>query len=135
MLFIDARHVYRQLDRAHRDWTAQQIEFLANIARLYRGEPIEDRHGSSELLAEHGLNDGYVDVAGLCKAATLSEIEAQGWSLNSGLYVGVSSGDNLSDGDFKEMFEALNEELERHNTQARELQAIIAQNVADILDS
>jgi len=50
VLFIDARHVYRQLDRAHRDWTPQQIEFLANIARLYRGEPIEDKHSSSEML-------------------------------------------------------------------------------------
>ena len=38
VLFIDARHLYRQIDRAHRDWTPAQIEFLANIARLYRGE-------------------------------------------------------------------------------------------------
>ena len=38
VLFIDARKIFRQIDRAHRDWTAEQIEFLANIARLYRGE-------------------------------------------------------------------------------------------------
>ena len=38
VLFIDARHIYRQIDRAHRDWTPAQIEFLANIVRLYRGE-------------------------------------------------------------------------------------------------
>jgi len=30
------------------------------------------------------------DGAGLCKVATLTEIEAQGWSLNSGRYVGVA---------------------------------------------
>ncbi len=30
VLFLDARHIYRQLDRAHRDFTPQQIEFLAN---------------------------------------------------------------------------------------------------------
>src|SRR4051794_21729676 len=35
VLFIDARKVYRQVDRAHRDWTPDQVEFLANIARLY----------------------------------------------------------------------------------------------------
>ncbi|MDA1316138.1 MAG: restriction endonuclease subunit S [Acidobacteria bacterium] len=35
VLFVDARNVYRQLDRAHRDFTPQQIEFLANIVRLY----------------------------------------------------------------------------------------------------
>src|SRR5205823_3636236 len=38
ILFIDARHVYRQVDRAHRDWTEAQIGFLANVVRLYRGE-------------------------------------------------------------------------------------------------
>jgi hypothetical protein len=28
VLFIDARHIYRQIDRAHRDWTDAQIGFL-----------------------------------------------------------------------------------------------------------
>src|SRR5207253_3447114 len=41
VLFIDARHIFRQLDRAHRDFTPEQIEFLANIVRLYRGEAVE----------------------------------------------------------------------------------------------
>src|SRR5688572_8981741 len=30
VLFLDARHIYRQIDRAHRDWTLGQIGFLAN---------------------------------------------------------------------------------------------------------
>ncbi len=55
MLFIDARHLYRQIDRAHRDWTPAQIEFLANIARLYRDEQPENLHDSANLLAEHGF--------------------------------------------------------------------------------
>jgi type I restriction enzyme M protein len=37
VLFIDARYIYRQIDRAHREWTEAQISFLANIVRLYRG--------------------------------------------------------------------------------------------------
>ena len=52
VLFIDARHIYRQLDRAHRDFEPQQIELLANIVRLYRGEESEDRHHSAGMLAE-----------------------------------------------------------------------------------
>ena len=32
----------------------------------------------------------YRDMPGLCKVATLAEIEAQGWSLNPGRYVGVA---------------------------------------------
>ena len=40
MLFLDARHIYRQIDRAHRDFTPEQIAFLASIVRLYRGEDL-----------------------------------------------------------------------------------------------
>src|SRR5690606_31964909 len=29
VLFVDARHIYRQIDRAHRDFTAAQIEFIS----------------------------------------------------------------------------------------------------------
>src|SRR5947209_19424028 len=50
ILFIDARKMYRQIDRAHRDWLPEQIEFLANIARLYRGEQPEASAGSTALL-------------------------------------------------------------------------------------
>ena len=45
MLFIDAREIFRQIDRAHRDFTDEQIEFLANIVRLYRGEEPELARG------------------------------------------------------------------------------------------
>ena len=34
VLFIDARHIFRQMDRAHRKFSPKQIEFIANIARL-----------------------------------------------------------------------------------------------------
>ena len=36
VLFIDARHIYRQIDRAHRDWTDAQIGFLANRTPVSR---------------------------------------------------------------------------------------------------
>ena len=38
ILFLDARNTYRQIDRAHREWTADQQQNLATIVRLYRGE-------------------------------------------------------------------------------------------------
>ena len=77
----------------------------------------------------------YKDVAGLCKAATLKEVEAQGWSLNPGRYVGVAAGVAVSDEDFKEQLETLNEELETLNAAARELEATIANNVTEILEA
>jgi type I restriction enzyme M protein len=73
-------------------------------------------------------------VPGLCKAASIKEIEAQGWSLNPGRYVGVAPGEEVSDEDFREQLETLNEELEALNAQADEFARIIAKNVAEILE-
>jgi type I restriction enzyme M protein len=133
VLFIDARHMYRQIDRAHRDWTPEQMEFLANVARLYRGEKPENLHGSAELMTEHFPDGTYVDVPGLCKVVTIDEIEAQGFSLNPGRYVGVADRDE-DDVDFAERLQELNEELEVLNSEARELEQRIAENVVKLLE-
>ncbi|ACD91489.1 N-6 DNA methylase [Chlorobium limicola DSM 245] len=252
VLFIDARYIYRQVDRAHRDWTPAQIGFMANLVRLWRGETLDYTLGGEEARekieevfavkspepaglngqgvhaahalaaespAQYGATDeqsfqppspsgrragdegaakhegagniayrdeakehpspygrragdegavkhegagniayrdeakalpspsgrrvgdegarniAYRDIPGLCKAATLKEIEAQGWSLNPGRYVGVAAGEAVSDEDFKAQLETLNEELELLNAQARELEATIAANVTQILES
>ena len=165
VLFIDARHIYRQIDRAHRDWTEAQISFLANIVRLYRGEEPDFTLGGDEAKAKliecfspsspsmeedqgngkkgavlraaepsaRYLGVGYRDIPGLCKAANLKEIEAQGWSLNPGRYVGVAPGEEVSNEDFKEQLETLSEELEALNAHAHDLELTIAANVAEIL--
>ena len=135
VLFIDARHIFHQIDRAHREFLSDQIEFIANIVRLYRDEDVETKNGSGETLEEKFPKGKYQNVAGLCKAATLKEIEAQGWSLNPGRYVGVAAGAVVSDEDFKGQLEELNEELEVLNAQARELELTIASNVAELLET
>jgi type I restriction enzyme M protein len=132
VLFLDARHIYNQIDRAHREFTPEQIEFLANIVRLYRGEKTENQHGSAKMMAEKFPKGKYEDVLGLCKVATIKEIEAQGWSLNPGRYVGVAEGE-ADDFDFKERFQELNEELEVLHVEARELEERISDNVSQIL--
>ncbi len=138
VLFIDARHIYRQVDRSHRDWAGAQIGFIANLVRLYRGEEPDLTLGGQEtatrLTEVFGKKPAYVDIPGLCKAVTLKEIEAQGWSLNPGRYVGVTPGEEVSDEDFKAQLGTLNEELETLNAKARELEATIAANVAEILE-
>ena len=137
VLFIDARHIYRQIDRAHREWTPAQISFIANLVRLYREEELDFTLAGDEAEAKlkevFGKKPKYADVAGLCRAAALKEIEAQGWSLNPGRYVGVAAGEAMSDEDFKAQLEALNEELEVLNAQARDLEKTIAANVAEIV--
>ena len=65
--------------------------------------------------------------------ATRAEIAAQGWSLNPGRYVGVAERE-VDDGDWLEELEALNEELEVLNVEARELEARIGENVVGLLE-
>lgn len=134
VLFIDARHIYHQIDRAHRDWLPEQIEFLANIVRLYRGEETEDLFHGANLTHTNFPDEKYQDVPGLCRVATLQEIEAQGWSLNPGRYVGVAEKEE-DDFDFKERLEGLNEELETLTVEARELEDRIAGNVIKLLEN
>lgn len=143
VLFIDARHIYRQIDRAHRDFTEEQLRSIADIVRLYRGEKVAKRKSSkkAEKTNEGALPDWnvtfpknkYRDVPGLCKIATLEEIEAQGWSLNPGRYVGVAERAE-DEFDFKERLEELNEELEVLNSEARELEEQIAENISTLLE-
>ncbi len=132
VLFIDAREIYNQVDRAHRDFLPEQLEFLSNIVRLYRGEETEAVFGSSELVNEHFSAGTYQDVKGLCKVATTAEIETQGWSLNPGRYVGVAEAED--DGvDFKVRLEELNEEFIELNSDAKELEERINKNIGELL--
>lgn len=140
VLFIDARHTFKQVDRAHRKFSPKQIEYLANIVRLYRGEQPEfvasedeEVPGQEPDLKATFPDLKYADVAGLCKVATLAEIEEQGWSLNPGRYVGVADREE-DDFVFAERLEELNEELEVLNSEASELEERIANNVAKLLE-
>jgi type I restriction enzyme M protein len=134
VLFIDARHIFHQIDRAHRDFLPEQIEFLANIVRLYRGEDVETHAGSSALVAENFSDGTYADVAGLCKVATRAEIEAQGWSLNPGRYTGTAA-TNDDEEDFAIKLESLFEEFTRLSDEAAELRTKVDAAVLGILDA
>ena len=74
----------------------------------------------------------YADIPGLCKVATIKEIENQGWSLNPGRYVGVAERGE-DDFDFTERLEELNEELEALNVEARELEEQVSDNLSVLL--
>ena len=63
VLFIDARHIFRQMDRAHRKFSPKQIEFIANIARLYRGEKPEFVAGDDENIPALTRSEGNVPEA------------------------------------------------------------------------
>lgn len=132
VLFIDARHLYRQIDRAHRDFLPEQVELIANIVRLYRGDDVESTDGSDTALKEHFPEGEYVDVAGLCKVATRGEIAAQGWSLNPGRYTGIAAADE-DDENFTENLEGLYGEFTRLSDEAHELRAKVDAAITGIL--
>jgi type I restriction enzyme M protein len=134
VLFLDARHIFRQMDRAHREFTSAQIEFLANTVRLYRGEKIQLARGSGTLFTEHfgGTPAAYTDRLGLCRVATIAEVEAQGWSLNPGRYVGVAPGEDDGPG-FQERLERLYEEMGTLASEARQLERRISAAIVHVL--
>lgn len=133
VLFIDARHIFRQIDRAHRDFTAEQIEFIANIVRLYRGEDVQTVDGSGDLLEKNFPDGEYVDVGGLCKVATRAEIEEQGWSLNPGRYAGTAAVDE-EDVDFMGDLQKLHEEFTQLSDEADALRAKVDAAITGILE-
>ena len=134
VLFIDARHTFRQVDRAHRDFLPEQIELLANIVRLYRGEDVETVDGSEAALKECFPDGTYVDVPGLCKVATRGQVEAQGWSLNPGRYTGsAAAADDDDDGHFTQRLDSLYEEFTRLSNEGDELRAKVDSAITGIL--
>ncbi|MGY4869389.1 type I restriction-modification system subunit M [Mycolicibacterium elephantis] len=134
ILFIDARHLYRQIDRAHRDFLPDQIEFLANIVRLYRGEAVEAVDGSDALIEKYFPDGKYVNVPGLCKAATRAEVEAQGWSLNPGRYTGAATVEDDGE-DFIEKLAGLYEEFSRLSDGAEVLRAKVDAAIQEVLNA
>lgn len=113
ILFIDVRNIYRQIDRAHRDWTEEQVEQIAEIVRSYRGEEDAPK---------------YKDIKGLCKVATLEEVHAAGYSLNPGRYVGTADGEFVSDADFEATVRGLNSEFQKLTDEAHGFEKKIADN-------
>lgn len=134
VLFLDARQYFKQVSRAIREFAPEQLELLANIVRLYRGDAPEFDAGSELLLRERFPKLAYADIDGLCKAATRADIEAQGWSLNPGRYVGV--GQRAPDSfDFVNRFSELNLELESLTAAAGCMEENISINFRSIIAS
>jgi type I restriction enzyme M protein len=72
----------------------------------------------------------YEDVTGLCKLASLEEVREQDYSLNPGRYVGVViEEDGKTEEEFIEDILALNDELNKLNDEAKDLEITIKENI------
>lgn len=78
------------------------------------------------------FGDGvYADVLGLCKLATIAEIEEKGWSLTPGAYVGVAPVED--DGvDFAERMAGIHRELLSLQAESNDLMNTISQNMKEM---
>lgn len=112
-LFIDARKLGFMVDRTHREFSEQDISKIAGSYHSWR------------------LQDGYADVPGFCKIATLDEIRANNYVLTPGRYVGVHESDESGE-PFEEKLARLTRNLNEQFTESSRLDAKIRKNLEEI---
>jgi type I restriction enzyme M protein len=87
ILFIDARNVFTQIDRAHREFSAEQIRNLALIPRLHQGQRDEFTTTVDDYFAQGfaKLAENRAHIAPLCERLTQVLDDADGKAAVSGL--------------------------------------------------
>jgi len=130
ILFLDAREFYRDIDRAHREFTDEQLEFLGDIVRLYHGKKPE--YPNNKLLKEHFPKGKYEDVKGLCKTASLDDVKEQDYSLNPGRYVGIKPLPPMPRREFEKRINFLKTEFKKLTDESNRLEKTIVQNINKI---
>lgn len=120
VLFIDARKLGHMVDRTHRDLSDEDIALLANTYHAWRGFPLPSGEGRE--------GEGYRDIPGFCKSATLDEIRAQGYVLTPGRYVGAAETEE-DDEPFAEKMARLTQELEAQFEESARLERQIRENL------
>lgn len=161
ILFIDARNIFTQVDRAHRKFSPEQIKNLGIISRLYEGDSdafwslVEEYKNLSLTLSQgEGTKDAeyyqsqvdwllerwpegkYQDVIGLCKVAKLEGEDGiidNDYSLNAGRYVGVViEDDGMTEEEFRTEMLSLNSEFSSLSNEAKALESEIEKNLKEL---
>lgn len=117
VLFINAQDIFTPIDRAHSEWTDEQIQEIAGIVRRYREEEGEKK---------------YIDIKGRCKVATIEEVRVNDYSLNPGRYVEIVEKE-ISDIDFEVRMEELTKEFIDLTDEAHKLEKRIIDDWKSIL--
>ena len=147
ILFIDARNIFTQVDRAHRKFSDEQIKNLGIITRLYEEDSdafwqLVDEYKAAgkqpevDWLLERWPEGKYRDVIGLCKVAKITGedgIEDNDWSLNAGRYVGVViEDDGMTESEFRDEMLSLNSDFSKLSAEAGDLQKEIEKNMVEL---
>lgn len=111
-----------------RDKKKTQSEYDEKIAEI--SEQLTVAKEANWLYEKFGEGT-YADVLGLCKVATISEIEEKGWSLTPGAYVGVAPVED--DGvDFEERMAEIHRELLSLQAESNDLMDTISKNMEEM---
>jgi len=139
-LFSDLHDLLKIIDKKVRKYEKdhpdkkETRQLKEDLSRLHR----EIKTAESFFLHIHWLqerfpNAVYEDVTGLCKLAGPEEIREQDYSLNPGRYVGVViEEDGKTEEEFIDGLITLNDELEKLNAEAKDLEEIIGHNILQI---
>lgn len=148
ILFIDARNIFTQVDRAHRKFSDEQVKNLGIISRLYEGDSdafwalVEEhkaagKQSEADWLLERWPEGKYQDVVGLCKVAKLNGEDGiidNDYSLNAGRYVGVViEDDGMTEEEFRTEMRSLNAEFTKLSAEAKKLESEIKKNLKELL--
>ena len=83
------------------------------------------------LTEKFGIDGEYADIPGLCRIASIAEVEEKNWSLTPGAYVGVAEAED--DGvDFAERMHEIHAELLNLQQQSNELMEKISANFKEL---
>lgn len=117
ILFINAQDIFSVIDRAHSDWTDEQIQEISSIVRRYREEEGEGK---------------YTDVKGRCKVVSLDQVRANNYALNPGGYVEIIEKE-MDDTDFELHMRELMAEFSSLTKNAHELEKKIQEDWKKII--
>jgi type I restriction enzyme M protein len=112
-LFIDARDLYKSIDRTTNKLTSDHIKKISDTVRSYRGEK--------------SVGD-YEDETGFCKIASTDEISENDYIVTPGRYVGIVD-DDENDVPFEVRLEELSAKLREDFKESDELQKDIEENL------
>ena len=115
ILFIDARKLGFMVDRTRREFSEEDVSRIAETYHTWR------------------LGEGYTDVPGFCKSASIEEIRSHGHVLTPGRYVGAEAAEE-DETPFAERFAALQEQLEVQFAEAEKLTATIRARLAGVVE-
>lgn len=128
----EAKEYAKSIDKNATTWdrfkkfVSVSVEELISQIKIYRNVIKE-----AKWLIEKFGEGTYVDIAGLCKVANITEIEEKNWSLTPGAYVGIAPIEE-DDEDFEERMTEIHKKLLALQGEANELMDTISANFEEL---